>query len=120
MPHDSDTEASSDLSDVDFALLIDTDDPIPTPDTIDSSELLPSTIRKTARKGRAPRAVEAWKRARPGGEVVEHTECSEQWQKAGIAYSDIYDTYGSDSEVEDNDTNHYSPTTSSQGTTDDS
>jgi hypothetical protein len=61
----------------------------------------------------------SWERARLGGEVVEHSECSKQWQKAGIAYSDIYDTYGSDSEVEDNDTNHYSPTTSSQGTTDD-
>ena len=43
----------------------------------------------------------SWERARLGGEVVEHTECSNSWQNSGIAYTDHYTIDNSDDDAAD-------------------
>ena len=41
----------------------------------------------------------SWERAKLGGRVIEHSECTKDWQRSGIAYNEAYGTLDSDDEA---------------------
>ena len=41
----------------------------------------------------------SWERARLGGKIIEHSECTKDWQRSGIAYNEAYGTPDSEDEA---------------------
>ena len=41
----------------------------------------------------------SWEREKLGGRVIEHSECTKDWQRSGIAYNETYGALDSDDEA---------------------
>jgi hypothetical protein len=58
----------------------------------------------------------SWERVCLGGVVVEQSECSKDWQRSGIAYSDAYLVANSDNEDEEDEEDTPTPLSSTATT----